>query len=175
MKLAIINKASSLVKYPFSTTVNIMIRDSIKHPPIIIISFLPTLKPPQRIGRSPKTKVIWHKLEATESPTSISPCPRLHAIMELTISGRSVPIDTNVIPITRFETPSEEAKIAAFLTAILAQYIITAIPTILFFKNGEMLNHPIEVQGQALVRNGMMIGAVGEQIFREIIQKIEAT
>ena len=51
---------------------------------------------------------------------------------------------------------------------------ITAIPTILFFKNGEMLNHPIEVQGQLLVRNGMMIGAVGEPILREIIGKIEA-
>ncbi len=51
---------------------------------------------------------------------------------------------------------------------------VTAIPTILFFKNGETLNHPIEVQGQQLVRNGMMLGAVGEQIFREIIQKIEA-
>jgi hypothetical protein len=36
------------------------------------------------------------------------------------------------------------------------------------------LNHPIEVQGQPLVKMGMMIGAVGEQVFREIIQKIEA-
>jgi hypothetical protein len=37
-----------------------------------------------------------------------------------------------------------------------------------------MLNHPIEIQGQLLIRNGMMIGAVGESIFREIIKKIEA-
>jgi hypothetical protein len=37
-----------------------------------------------------------------------------------------------------------------------------------------MLNHPIEIQGQLLVRNGMMIGAVGEPILREIIGKIEA-
>jgi hypothetical protein len=37
-----------------------------------------------------------------------------------------------------------------------------------------MLNHPIEFQGQLLIRNGMMIGAVGEAIFREIIKKIEA-
>ncbi|MFX0002500.1 MAG: thioredoxin family protein [Candidatus Hodarchaeota archaeon] len=46
---------------------------------------------------------------------------------------------------------------------------ITAIPTLLFFNNGELLNHPIEVQGQLLVRNGMMVGAAGEQVLREII------
>ena len=79
---------------------NIRISDNIKHPPIIIISFRPTLNPPQIKGNSPKTKVIWHKLEPTESPTSISPCPRLQAIIELIISGRSVPIDPNVMPIT---------------------------------------------------------------------------
>ena len=49
---------------------------------------------------------------------------------------------------------------------------ITAIPTLLFFKNGEILNHPIEVQGQLLVRNGIMVGAAGEQIIREIIEKM---
>jgi thioredoxin 1 len=46
---------------------------------------------------------------------------------------------------------------------------ITAIPTLLFFKNGELLDHTIEVQGQPLVRNGMMIGAAGEPVLREII------
>ena len=59
----------------------------------------------------------------------MSPCPRLQAIIELIISGRSVPIDTNVMPITKFDTPSEEANIAACLTAILAQNIIISIPT----------------------------------------------
>ena len=49
---------------------------------------------------------------------------------------------------------------------------ITAIPTLLFFKNGELLNHPIEVQGQLLVKNGIMVGAAGEQIIREIIDKM---
>ena len=49
---------------------------------------------------------------------------------------------------------------------------ITAIPTLLFFKDGELLNHPIEVQGQTLVQNGMMIGAAGEPILREIIEKM---
>ncbi|MFX1278308.1 MAG: thioredoxin family protein [Promethearchaeota archaeon] len=49
---------------------------------------------------------------------------------------------------------------------------ITAIPTLLFFNNGVLLNHPIEVQGQMLVRNGMMVGASGEQVLREIISKM---
>ena len=49
---------------------------------------------------------------------------------------------------------------------------ITAIPTLLFFNNGELLNHPIEIQGQMLVRNGIMVGASGEQILREIIEKM---
>ncbi len=46
---------------------------------------------------------------------------------------------------------------------------ITAIPTLLFFKNGQLLDHTIQVQGQPLVRNGMMIGAAGEPVLREII------
>jgi len=49
---------------------------------------------------------------------------------------------------------------------------ITAIPTLLFFNNGELLNHPIEVQGQLLVKNGIMVGAAGEQVLREIITKM---
>lgn len=49
---------------------------------------------------------------------------------------------------------------------------ITAIPTLLFFKDGELLNHPIEVQGQLHVRNGIMVGAAGEQVLKEIIEKM---
>lgn len=49
---------------------------------------------------------------------------------------------------------------------------ITAIPTLLFFNNGELLNHPIEVQGQVLVKNGIMIGAAGEQVLKEIVEKM---
>ncbi|MFX0006090.1 MAG: thioredoxin family protein [Promethearchaeota archaeon] len=49
---------------------------------------------------------------------------------------------------------------------------VTAIPTLLFFNNGELLNHPIEVQGQLLVRNGMMVGAAGEEVLREIVNNM---
>ena len=49
---------------------------------------------------------------------------------------------------------------------------VTAIPTMIFFNNGELLNHPIEAQGQMLVKNGLMVGACGEQVLREIISKM---
>ncbi|MFX1374993.1 MAG: thioredoxin family protein [Promethearchaeota archaeon] len=56
--------------------------------------------------------------------------------------------------------------------ALGERFGITAIPTLLFFKNGELLNHPIEIQGQILVQNGIMVGASGEQVLREIIEKM---
>ena len=49
---------------------------------------------------------------------------------------------------------------------------ISAIPTLLFFKDGKLLEGTIEVQGQPLVQNGMMVGAAGEPILREIIQQM---
>ena len=49
---------------------------------------------------------------------------------------------------------------------------IHAIPTLLFFKDGQLLNGVIEVQGQPLVRNGIMVGAAGEAVLREIINKM---
>jgi thioredoxin 1 len=52
------------------------------------------------------------------------------------------------------------------------RFNVTAIPTLIFFKNGEILNHPIEVQGQLLVRNGLLVGAAGEAILREIVAKM---
>jgi len=49
------------------------------------------------------------------------------------------------------------------------KFNVTAIPTLIFFNNGELLNHPIEVQGQMLVKNGLMVGAAGEAVLREIV------
>ena len=56
--------------------------------------------------------------------------------------------------------------------ALGERFGVTAIPTFLFFNNGELLNHPIEIQGQLLVRNGLMVGASGEPVFREIVAKM---
>ena len=56
--------------------------------------------------------------------------------------------------------------------ALGERFGITAIPTLLFFNNGELLSGVIEVQGQPLVRNGIMVGAAGEAVLREIISKM---
>jgi hypothetical protein len=49
---------------------------------------------------------------------------------------------------------------------------VTAIPTLLFFKDGEMVDGTIEIPGQAIVRDGIMIGAAGENALKSIIAKI---
>ena len=49
---------------------------------------------------------------------------------------------------------------------------ITAIPTLLFFKDGKLLEGTLEVQGQPLVQNGLMVGAAGEPILREIVKQM---
>lgn len=49
---------------------------------------------------------------------------------------------------------------------------ITAIPTLLFFKDGQLLDNTIEIQGQPLVRNGIMVGAAGEPVLREIVNNM---
>ena len=52
------------------------------------------------------------------------------------------------------------------------RFNITAIPTLLFFKNGDLYNGIIEIQGQPLVKDGIMIGAANEDTIREIIGKM---
>ena len=49
---------------------------------------------------------------------------------------------------------------------------ITAIPTLLFFNNGSLIENIIEVQGQPLVKAGLMVGAAGEPVLKEIIAKM---
>lgn len=49
---------------------------------------------------------------------------------------------------------------------------ISAIPTLLFFNDGKLIEKNIEVQGNLVVQNGMMIGAYGEPILREVIKQM---
>ena len=52
------------------------------------------------------------------------------------------------------------------------KFNITAIPTLLFFNNGDLYDGIIEIQGQPLVRDGIMLGAANEDTIREIIAKM---
>jgi len=49
---------------------------------------------------------------------------------------------------------------------------IHAIPTLLFFKDGKLLDHSININGQTLVSDGKMVGAAGEDVIRQIISKM---
>jgi thioredoxin len=49
---------------------------------------------------------------------------------------------------------------------------ITAIPTLLFFKDGELLSKNIELDGRVFVRQGIMVGAAGEDLMRLIVNKM---
>jgi thioredoxin 1 len=49
---------------------------------------------------------------------------------------------------------------------------ITAIPTLLFFKDGKLLEKNISVEGRETVKNGIMVGAAGEDMMRQIIEQM---
>lgn len=49
---------------------------------------------------------------------------------------------------------------------------ITSVPTLLFFKDGKLLEKEIKIEGHAMVKNGVMIGATGELILKEIIKQM---
>ncbi len=49
---------------------------------------------------------------------------------------------------------------------------ISTVPTLLLFKDGKLLDKDISVSGQQLVNRGVMIGATGELILREIIKQM---
>lgn len=49
-------------------------------------------------------------------------------------------------------------------------FAISAIPTLIFFKDGKLLEKHIEVEGQILVKKGVMVGAAGEPVLRKIIE-----
>lgn len=49
---------------------------------------------------------------------------------------------------------------------------INAVPALLFFKDGKLLDKDIEIDGEILVNNGIMIGFFNEQILKEIIKQM---
>ena len=49
---------------------------------------------------------------------------------------------------------------------------IYAVPALLFFKNGKLLNKTIKINGEIFVKKGVMIGTFGEPILKEIIKQM---
>lgn len=49
---------------------------------------------------------------------------------------------------------------------------IHAVPALLFFKDGKLLEKSIEFNGETFVNKGIMIGAINEMILKEIIQQM---
>ncbi len=49
---------------------------------------------------------------------------------------------------------------------------VTAIPTLLFFNNGKLVDGIVEVQGRRVMTNGIMVGNYGEAIIKETISKL---
>ena len=49
---------------------------------------------------------------------------------------------------------------------------INAIPALIFFKNGKLLDKSLKINGEIFVNGGVMIGAFNELILKEIIKQI---
>ncbi|MFX1303407.1 MAG: thioredoxin family protein [Promethearchaeota archaeon] len=49
---------------------------------------------------------------------------------------------------------------------------IYAVPALLFFKDGKLLNKNIKINEEIFVNKGVMIGTFGEQILKEIIRQV---
>ena len=49
---------------------------------------------------------------------------------------------------------------------------VQVVPTLLFFKDGKLLDKNIEIIGETMVKNGVMIGATGELVLQKIIEKM---
>ena len=49
---------------------------------------------------------------------------------------------------------------------------IHSIPTLLFFKDGNLLEKNIEINGQIVVNKGIMVGAANEDTLRKIINQM---
>jgi thioredoxin 1 len=50
---------------------------------------------------------------------------------------------------------------------------ITAIPTLLFFKDGKLLEGTVSYGGRDFIKNGIMVGAAQEEVLRELIKQIK--
>ena len=76
-----------------------------------------------------RIKVIWVSADPVESPTFRSPCPESEAMIELAISGRSVPTAMIDSPTSPALIPSDSEVSSAAPTARRLLPAATATPT----------------------------------------------
>jgi thioredoxin-like negative regulator of GroEL len=57
-------------------------------------------------------------------------------------------------------------------SGIAGRFNINAIPALLFFKDGKLLDKNLEINGEILVKKGVMIGSFDENILKELISQI---
>lgn len=50
---------------------------------------------------------------------------------------------------------------------------IHAIPALLFFKDGKLLNRDISIHGESIVNKGILVGSFNEMILKEVIRQIK--
>ncbi|MBD3197931.1 MAG: hypothetical protein GF317_22965 [Candidatus Lokiarchaeota archaeon] len=55
---------------------------------------------------------------------------------------------------------------------LISELKITAVPALLFFNNGKLLNKSLEINGEMVVKDGIMIGSFNSELLEEIIHKI---
>ncbi len=72
--------------------------------------------------------------------------------------------DENFIKIKEIDI-GENSKLARELN-------INAVPALIFFKDGKLLDKDIKINGVTLINRGVIIGAVNELILKEIIKQI---
>ena len=72
--------------------------------------------------------------------------------------------DDGFIKLKEFDI-GENSKLARELN-------INAVPALIFFKDGKLLDKDIELEGETLVNKGVMIGSFNELILKEIIKQM---
>ena len=57
-------------------------------------------------------------------------------------------------------------------SGIAGRFNINAVPALLLFKDGKILDKNIEINGEILVNKGIMIGSFDEVILKELIRQM---
>lgn len=52
------------------------------------------------------------------------------------------------------------------------EFNITAVPALIFFEDGKLIEKNLEMYGELIVKKGVMIGSFNDKILREIINQI---